>query len=83
MNKLIIAGTITAIGAFATAAYYISIDNDMKNRFPEIDPKIRRKAYRKFLSNSMNNVYGDMDDFDAAKMDQLFLEQVRILTPVK
>ncbi len=80
MNKLIIAGTIAAIGAFCTVAYYKTLSNDLADRFPEIDPTIRRKAYAKFMSNALNQRYGDMDDFDDETMDQLFLEQVRIVT---
>jgi hypothetical protein len=81
-NQILVASALVVAGV-TTAAYLNGmrvLHQDLYKRFPDLDHKVIRKAYKQFLKNAANQTYGDMDDFSDDKMDQLFLDIVREMT---
>ena len=73
----IIASTaVVGFVGLATTAYQSTM-KDLYKRFPDLDHKVIRKAYRTFIMNSAAQQYGDMNDFDYNQMDKIFLDIVQ------
>jgi hypothetical protein len=86
MNKT----TLTAVAAFAvtgvalvTYKYHQIHFKIILDRFPNLDPKVVKEAYKEFMKNAAVNKYGDMSNFSDEKMDRLFLDIVRKQTASK
>lgn len=78
MNKSTLIASALAAGVTLVATVkWQSYINDLAGRFPLLSRKAIRKAYREFLKNSANGVYGDMTDFNDEKMDRIFLHIVQ------
>lgn len=78
MNKTTLTASALVIGVAIVATYkWQTYLNDLAGRFPDLDRKVIRKAYRQFLKNAANDVYGPMQDFSDEKMDALFLAIVQ------
>lgn len=73
---IIVVGGVTVVAAKTMNHYH----QDIYNRFPELDRKIGRKAFRRFLWHSFTQQTGDLQDLTDEQMDVLFLEEVRKLT---
>ena len=80
MKKLIafIAVTLVSIAGFAILADR-SLQKDLENRFPEIDPTILKKAYLQFLKDAVSGKHGDIQNADDRQMDRMFLAHVQTL----
>lgn len=81
-NQKMIAATAIAIGALSVFSV-IQLNTYVKQlqeRFPEIDKKIVRKAYRNMLIAAFAQEYGDLDGLDVQLMEKLFLDEVQKLT---
>jgi hypothetical protein len=79
-SVLAVSGALIITG---NVLYWQTLIADLEVRFPDIPKKIIRKAYRKFAINSAMQQYGDMDSFSDAKMDELFLLEVRKIVASK
>ncbi len=78
-NQMLVASALVVSGV-TTAAYLNGmrvLHADLYQRFPDLDHKVIRRAYKQFLKNAADQKYGDMDSFTDYKMDQLFLDIVR------
>lgn len=71
---------VVTLAAVTTAAGFHAAHKDLYERFPEIDHKIVRKAYRRIMWNSLNQQYSDEMLADTNRMDALFLQTVQDLT---
>lgn len=83
-NQKILASAVLVVGLTVVVAVtkWQSWIQDIEGRFPEIDRKILRKAYRKFMTNSALGKYNDLDldVYDDEQMDVLFMREVNKLT---
>jgi len=78
MKKTAITATVILAGVTLIAVNrWQTYINDLSNRFPNLDRKVIRKAYKQFLKNAADDKYGPMSDFSDEKMDALFMEIVR------
>lgn len=78
MNKPVIAGIVVGVGVTVAAiAHWERYITDIQGRFPNLDRKVIRKAYRTFMKNATQGKYGPMENFSNEKMDQIFLDIVR------
>lgn len=51
-----------------------TLQNDIADRFPDLDPKLRRKTFRKMLAMALTSQLPDIDDHTDEEMDLIFLE---------
>lgn len=72
---ILIVGAISA----SVAAQLHKYHQDLYARFPAIDRKIVRKAYRRFLLKAYSGRTGDLQDLTDEQMDVLFLAEVQNL----
>lgn len=75
MNKTLLTASVVLMGA-AYAAYHLKHQSIIVNRFPDIDPKVVRKAYKTMMKRALEGHYADMDDSDET-MDRIFRNIVR------
>jgi hypothetical protein len=81
-NQKILASTATVIGLTVVTATiaWIGFINYLEARFPEIDHKIIRKAFRMMLTNASLGKYSDLDSSNEEQTEALFLVEVQKLT---
>ena len=70
---------VTATSAGVGVLFH-NYHQDIYSRFPEVDRKIARKAFRRMLLTSFSGLYTNDQLATDESMDQLFLQQVRDLT---
>jgi hypothetical protein len=76
-NKSVVAGVVFGVGvAIAVTRTWQSYLDDLQKRFPDLDRKVLKKAYKQFMRNAAADKYGPMADFSDATMDALFLKIV-------
>jgi hypothetical protein len=81
MYKTIITTAVVTAVSVAAALHYRSMSDAVVARFPEIDSKIARKAYRRMLIKAYSGEYNDIDTASDDAMDVLFnVEVFRILS---
>lgn len=69
-------------GVLITATLYIQLKRYQKqvvDRFPDLDPKVSRKAYNNMLKNAFMQKYTETEMQDNASMDELFLKEYALL----
>lgn len=76
-NALIASAALVAGVAIVVVTKLNSYHKDLYARFPDLDRKVVRKAYRQFMKNATNDVYGDMSNFSEELMDSHFLAIVQ------
>lgn len=72
-TKTAIAVAVVAIAVVGATVQMKSLSNQVVERFPDIDPKVARKAYRKMMLKAAAGQYTDAELSDDAAMDKLFL----------
>lgn len=75
MNKTKLIAAVVLVGA-AYAAYHLKHQSIIVDRFPDIDPKVVRKAYKTMMKRALAGAYADMDDSDET-MDRIFRDIVQ------
>lgn len=56
------------------------LGTQVANRFPEIDPKICRKAYRNMMLKALTNrLPEDLDKLNDEQIDVIFLREVALI----
>lgn len=79
-TKIILSVAVVVVTAFAVVAYEGPLHSLME-RFPDVDPKITRKAHREMFKESFQGKYDWIDKTDATDdLDRIFLAKVKILT---
>lgn len=81
MNKKTVATAGTVIVALGFAIGFHTLSTQTVDRFPHLDPKTCRKAFRRLMFKAVSGQYEqNLDDYDDAAMDELFLEEYNYLT---
>lgn len=75
MNKTKLIAAVVLVGA-AYAAYHLKHQSIIVDRFPDIDPKVVRKAYKTMMKRALAGAYADTDDSDET-MDRIFRDIVQ------
>lgn len=78
MFQKIVAILILILAPVVTA-YVVVLKKSLTNRFPDLEPKLLRKAYVKFLLGSATWKYGDLSNLSDQQMDVLFLREYNAL----
>lgn len=85
MNTVKIAATVIATAAVTAGVVHFDrmMVQDVAERFPMFDKKLMKKAYRKYLLNSLTGKYAhlDLDNYTDEQMDELFLDVVFKIDP--
>ena len=85
MDKNAKIGAVSAAVGFATATAAVKLHKyhqDLYGRFPDVDRKIVRKAYRRMLLKALTGGYtDDLQSASDADMDVLFKVEVFNLLP--
>ena len=77
--KIATSVAVVSLGAVSVVQWR-SLIADMLERFPDIDPKIVKKAYRAFLMKALTGQLEDLSNLNDSMMDKLFLAEVTRLT---
>lgn len=71
--SVLVVGTAVVVAASTVRSY----NQDIYNRFPQVDRKVARKAYRKMLWKAFNGELTDAQTSTDEIMDVVFLDLVR------
>lgn len=74
-RKFAAASIVTAIAVLGAGLTLRSYHKDLYGRFPDIDRKVVRQAYRKFVARAAKGQI-DTDGLTDAEMDRLFLQEI-------
>lgn len=48
-------------------------------RFPDLDPKVVKAAYKNLMKKAAVGDYGDIQDYTEEQMDRIFLQEVALI----
>lgn len=75
-QKTAATAAVVGLAVVVVTRKWQSLYRDLEGRFPNTDKKLLRKAFNKFMLNSVAGKYNDrdLDNYTDEQMDELFLD---------